>query len=52
VQQVILSVEKVLSSKAKKHYQIMMLAQSKLSTISDHISKALKDNEISNENSH
>jgi hypothetical protein len=41
--------DKVLSSKAKKHYQIMMLAQSKLSTISDHISKALKDNEISNE---
>jgi hypothetical protein len=39
--------DKVLSSKAKKHYQIMMLAQSKLSTISDHISKVLKDNEIS-----
>jgi hypothetical protein len=41
--------DKVLSSKAKEHYQIMMLAQSKLSTISDHISKALKDNEICDE---
>lgn len=41
--------DKVLSSKAKKHYQIMMLAQAKLNTISDHISKALKDNEISDE---
>jgi D-alanyl-lipoteichoic acid acyltransferase DltB (MBOAT superfamily) len=29
--------------------QIKMLAQSKLSTVSDHISKALKDNEISDE---
>jgi hypothetical protein len=40
---------KVLLSKAKKHYQITMLAQSKLSTISDHISKALRDNKISDE---
>jgi hypothetical protein len=41
--------DKVLSFKAKKHHQVMTLAQSKLSTISDHISKVLKDNEISND---
>jgi hypothetical protein len=41
--------DKVLSSKTKKHCQIMMLAQSKFSTISDHISKALKHNEICDE---
>ena len=44
--------DKVFSSKAKKHYQIMMLAQSKLNTISDHISKALQDNSISDEEFH
>ena len=41
--------DKALSSKAKKHYQIMMLAQSKLNTISDHVSKALQDNIVSDE---
>jgi hypothetical protein len=31
--------DKVLSSKAKKHLQVKMLAESKLNTINDHISK-------------
>ena len=44
--------DKVFSSKAKKHYQIMMLAQAKLNTISDHISKALQDNSISDDEFH
>jgi hypothetical protein len=44
-----LNCDKVQSSNAKKHYQFMILAQSKLSTISDHISKTLKNNEISDE---
>lgn len=39
--------DKVLSQKVKKHTQIKMLAESKLNTISDHISKALKDDTIS-----
>ena len=41
--------DKILAGKARKHYQINVLAQSKLNTISDHISKALNDNEISDE---
>jgi hypothetical protein len=41
--------DKVLSSKAKKHLQIKMLAESKLNTINDHISKALMDGYISDE---
>ena len=41
--------DKVLSPKAKKHIRIKMLADAKLNTISDHISKALKDNTISDE---
>jgi hypothetical protein len=35
--------DKVLSAIAKKHIQVRMLAESKLNTINDHISKALKD---------
>ena len=35
--------------KAKKHDEIRVLAESKLNTISDHISRALKDNQISDE---
>jgi hypothetical protein len=40
---------KVLSIKARKHIRIMMLAELKINTISDHISKALKDNHVSND---
>ena len=40
---------KVLSSKAKKHLQIKLLAESKLNKINDHVSKALKDSLISDE---
>jgi len=42
-------VNKKLSLKAEKHEQIKTLANAKLSTISDHISKALMDNHISDE---
>lgn len=41
--------DKVLPSKARKHIQIVMLAEAKIYTISDHISIALKDNHISDE---
>lgn len=42
-------VNKKLSSKAEKHENIKVLAESKLNTISDHISKALTDNKVSDE---
>ena len=41
--------DKVLSVKARKHIRIMMLAESKINTIADHVSKALKDNHVSDE---
>ena len=41
--------DKVLSAKTKKHLQVMTLAESKLNTINDHISKALKDGYISDD---
>ena len=41
--------DKVLSAKTKKHLQVKMLAESKLNTINDHISKALKDGYISDD---
>jgi hypothetical protein len=41
--------DKVLSIKARKQIRIMMLAESKINTISDHISKALKDKHVSDE---
>ena len=41
-----------LSVKAKKHDQIKVLADSKLNTISDHVSKALSDGKISEEEYH
>jgi len=42
-------VNKKLALKAEKHEKIKTLADAKLNTISDHISKALKDNMISDE---
>jgi hypothetical protein len=42
-------VNKMLALKAEKHLKIKTLADAKLNTISDHISKALKDNIISDE---
>ena len=42
-------VNKNFGSKAEKHEKIKVLAEAKLNTISDHISKALMDNEISDE---
>ena len=41
-------VKKKLSLKAEKHEKIKVLAESKLNTVSDYISKALKDGFISN----
>ena len=41
--------DKILYNKVKKHNQIMMLAEAKLNTIMDHVSKALKDDYISDE---
>jgi hypothetical protein len=41
--------DKVLSLKARKHFRIIMLAEAKTNTISDHISKALKDNHVSDD---
>ena len=41
--------DKVLANKTKKHIQIQMLAEAKLNTINDHISKALKDGYISDD---
>ena len=41
--------DKVLANKTKKHIQIQMLAESKLNTVNDHISKALKDGFISDD---
>ena len=38
-----------LSVKAKKHDEVRVLAESKLSTIADHVSKALTDGTISDE---
>jgi dsDNA-specific endonuclease/ATPase MutS2 len=35
--------------KARKHFTIMMLAESKINTISDHISRALGDNHVSDD---
>ena len=40
---------KVLANKTKKHLQIQMLAEAKLNTVNDHISKALKDGFISDD---
>jgi hypothetical protein len=42
-------VSRKLSMKAEKHEKIKTLAESKLNTICDHISKALKDNHISDD---
>jgi hypothetical protein len=42
-------VNKKLVLKAEKHEKVKTLADTKLNTISDHISKALKDDEISDE---
>jgi hypothetical protein len=41
--------DKVLSIKARKHIRIMMLAEAKINTTSDHISKARKDNHVSDD---
>lgn len=41
-----------LQTKAKKHDQICVLAESKLNTIADHISKALNDDKITDEEFH
>jgi predicted component of type VI protein secretion system len=41
--------DKVLSLKERKHVRIMMLAEAKINTNADHISKALKDNHVSDE---
>jgi hypothetical protein len=41
--------DKVLSIKARKHIRILMLAESKINTISDHVSKALRDNHVSDD---
>jgi hypothetical protein len=41
--------DKILSLKARKHIRVMMLAESKINTISDHVSKALKDNHVSDD---
>jgi hypothetical protein len=41
--------DKVMSLKARKHIRIMMLAQAKINTISDHISRALRDNHVSDD---
>ena len=41
--------DKVFSVKTRKHNQIKMLAESKLNTIADHVSRALQDNMISDE---
>ena len=42
-------VNKKLIQKAEKHDKIKTLADAKLNTISDHISKALKDDQVSDE---
>ena len=39
--------DKILSAKVRKHNQIQILAESKLNTILDHISVALRDDIIS-----
>jgi hypothetical protein len=44
--------DKVLSLKARKHIRIMMIAEAKINTLSDHISRALKDNHYQMMNSH
>jgi hypothetical protein len=41
--------DKVLSLKARKHIRIMMLAESRINTISDLVSKALKDSHVSDD---
>jgi hypothetical protein len=41
--------DKVLSVKVQKHIRIMMLAESKINMIADHVSKALEDNHVSDE---
>ncbi len=41
-----------LAVKAKKHDQVRVLAESKLSTITDHVSRALMDGQISDEEFH
>ena len=41
--------DKILQSKVRKHNQSKMLAESKLNTINDHVSKALSDNFISDD---
>lgn len=42
-------VNKKLSTKAEKHEKIKVLAEAKLNTICDHISKALKDDKVSDD---
>jgi hypothetical protein len=42
-------VEKKLSTKARKHDDLRMLALSKANTIASHVSKALSDGEVSDE---
>ena len=43
----LLYVGRRLATKAKKHDEIRVLANSKLNTVADHVSTALKDGEIS-----
>lgn len=45
-------ISRKLQTKAKKHDQIGVLAESKLNTIADYISKALNDDKISDEEFH
>jgi hypothetical protein len=42
-------VSRKLQAKTRKHDEIRVLAETKLNTVSDHISHALKDNDISDE---
>ena len=42
-------VNRRLSIKCKKHYEISVIAETKLNTISSHVSKALQDNNVSDE---
>lgn len=42
-------VNRRLSIKCKKHYEISVIAETKLNTISSHVSKALQDNDVSDE---
>ena len=42
-------INKRLAIKCKKHYEISVIAQTKLNTITSHVSKALQDNDVSDE---